>query len=312
MKPSIVVVSVNPAMDLTAYIDRLCLGHVNRFQNVEIHPAGKGMNVASVFALLGGNVTLLSFLGQDNAESFHQAMKKQGIVDNSIMLSGATRSNMKIIDSDQVITECNFPGAKVSEVDIVRFQSELDLLSQNYKTFVFTGSLPQGLSIHRYCEWMSQLRSQGKTVIFDGADELLVEGVKSKPSWIKPNEHEIMSLSSSDSNLTDISRLIKQQIENGIEHMVVSLGKEGLLYGNEFGLWQSTPPNVAVTNTVGAGDTLVAGLCWGQLMRWDTEKILRFATALSAVSVMSIKVSQIDLAQVDVLLRSVMVRVIQP
>lgn len=153
------------------------------------------------------------------------------------------------------------------------------------------------------------LRAKGKKVLFDSSNAALTAGLKASPWLVKPNDEELSqwvgkALESEDELLATGESLS----ETGIDNVVISRGAEGVLWLRD-GKWlQSQPPRMKVVSTVGAGDTLVAGMCWAELNQWDREVSLSFATALSALAVTQVNVGVEDIAHVEALQREIIVK----
>ena len=297
-KLNIVTVTLNPALDLTGTLPSLKTGSVNLVEAASLHPAGKGINVAKVLSELGANVTVTGFLGSENQHAFTCLFKKLGINDQFIRIKGETRTNIKIVEDTEKVTDINFPGIHIDEAALITFESTLFELAKKHTFFVIAGSLPLGLSAKRCATWINQLQAMGKKVFFDSSNQALVEGVKSNPYLIKPNDDELSALVNCE--LKDemaLKHAAQNLLKQGCENIVISLGEKGVLWLDKSGWLSSIPPKIKVVSTVGAGDTLVAGLCWGELNEWKKQKTLRFATALASLAVNQIGVGVDDLMQ---------------
>lgn len=298
-KLKVVTVTLNPALDLTGHLQTLTKGAVNQVQHSALEPAGKGVNVAKVLAELGADVTVTGFLGIENEAPFSQLFQRINASDKFIRVQGATRINVKLVEADSQVSDINFPGVNVSATEIAEFESMLFNLALSHDVFVIAGSLPVGITPDMCASWIAQLQQAGKKVFFDSSNAALSAGLAVQPWLIKPNDEELTqwaeSVSQADLSLTEIA----QQLSNtGIVNVVVSLGAEGVMWLNQDGWLQAKPPKMDVVSTVGAGDTLVAGMCWGHLNNWDKKQTLRFATALSALAVTQVGVGVDDINSV--------------
>lgn len=203
----VIVVSLNPAIDLTGTIDELKRGCVNRVDKTQTQPAGKGFNVAKVLCELGARVTLTGFLGAENASLFLQAFESIGIIDECIQIPGQTRTNLKIIDEDQCVTEINFPGFSVDEGQIQALETQLFQLAKSHDYIVITGSLPLNFRAIRLRQWIERLNAMNKRVILDTSQEALQEGIKGLPFLIKPNKAELAEIAEKEENLAVMAQL---------------------------------------------------------------------------------------------------------
>ena len=312
----VVTITLNPALDLTGHLaDNLNVGSVSLVSSSTLHPAGKGVNVAKVLSDLGADVTVTGFLGADNQEAFCQLFKEINAHDHFIRVSGATRINVKLVDNASDVSDINFPGVEVDQNAIEAFEATLDELANNHDYFVMAGSLPRGISPELCAKWIESLHQKGKKVIFDSSRQALKAGLNSHPWLIKPNDEELSELIGKELHSIEDCQQAAQTLESkGIDNIVVSMGAKGVMWLNQ-GQWlQAEPPKMDVMSTVGAGDTLVAGLTWGHLNQdldkdnWPQEKVLSFATALSALAVTQIGVGVTDLTSVNNLQQKIRIK----
>ncbi|WP_086981222.1 1-phosphofructokinase [Vibrio aphrogenes] len=292
----VVTITLNPALDLTGHLtDTLNVGSVSLVSKSDLHPAGKGVNVAKVLSDLGAQVTVTGFLGQDNQEPFCQLFTQMNAQDRFVRVAGATRINVKLVDNQSQVTDINFPGVIVDQTAIDAFEATLEQLALDHDYFVMAGSLPRGVTPQQCANWIELLHQKGKKVIFDSSREALKAGLNAQPWLIKPNDEELSELVGTTLTTTEACQQAAQTLESkGIENIVISMGSKGVMWLNQ-GQWlQSQPPRMQVVSTVGAGDTLVAGLTWGHLNQWLHQDILSYATALSALAVTQIGVGVPD------------------
>ena len=185
-------------------------------------------------------------------------------------------------------------------------------LAKDHGIFVIAGSLPRGLTAERCATWINKLQKMGKKVFFDSSNQALIEGVKSNPYLIKPNDEELSVLVNCELN-DDVAlkKAAQKLLSQGCENIVISLGEKGVLWLDKSGWISSLPPKIKVVSTVGAGDTLVAGLCWGELNNWDKQKTIQFSTALASLAVSQIGVGVDDLKHLNKIQDEVIVTVLK-
>ena len=299
MNNNVVTITLNPALDLTGTLQSLNKGGVSLVDNSYFHAAGKGVNVARVLSDLGANVTVTGFLGQENQAVFCQLFNEIGATDRFIRVVGATRINVKLVEKDGSVSDINFPGVSIDAEAIQAFEATLDELSQNHDYFVLAGSLPKGISPQLCASWITKLRANGKKVLFDSSRAALTSGIPASPWLIKPNDEELADFSGQlVESQADVIQIVKRLSDIGIDNIVISLGENGVMWLNQGEWLTAIPPKMTVVSTVGAGDTLVAGLCWGHMLRMDKPQLLTFATALSALSVTQVGVGVSNIEQV--------------
>jgi 1-phosphofructokinase len=283
----VITITPNPALDLTVTVDDLQLNAVNRGQAMQLDPGGKGVNVASFLADAGHAVAVTGFLGEENPARFEQLCARKGITDAFIRVPGQTRTGIKIVDpARQQTTDINMPGAAPPPAAQSALTATLDTWSSVCPWFVFSGSLPAGLSPDFYAAHIARLRAQGRSVVLDTSGEALSRGVKAGPTLIKPNLSELQHLVGHPlTTPVEIGQAARRLLDYGIAIVVVSMGAQGALFVNETQGWLAVPPSVLTRSTVGAGDAMVAGLVAAQLRALDLAEAARLATAFAVGAV---------------------------
>ncbi|KRP59874.1 1-phosphofructokinase [Pseudomonas orientalis] len=298
----ILTLTLNPALDLTVRLARLEPGEVNRSETLITHAAGKGVNVAQVLADLGHELTVGGFLGEGNPQAFEALIAQRGFTDAFVRVPGETRSNIKIAEHDGRVTDINAPGPEVSAQAQNALLEKLARIAPGFDAVVVAGSLPRGVSPQWFQALIEQLKNLGLKVALDTSGEALRAGLKAGPWMVKPNTEE---LGQALDNATDAIRQLHQQ---GVEHVVVSDGAAGVSWYSSGATLQATPPKVTVASTVGAGDSLLAGMLHGLLRDEAPEQTLRRATAIAAMAVTQIGFGISDDAQLVRLESGVAVR----
>lgn len=298
----VVTVTLNPALDLTGSLETLNVGTVSLVNHGSLHAAGKGVNVAQVLSDLGADVTVTGILGQDNQEMFVQLFEQIGATDKFIRVNGATRINVKLVEDNGNVSDINFPGVTVPESVINEFEQTLFALAEDHDFFVIAGSLPVGICPERLATWIRKLRQAGKKVLFDSSRDALTAGLEASPWLIKPNDEELASFIGQPLKTQQACQKAAESLAHtGIENIVVSMGAKGVMWLHQDQWLHAQPPKMKVISTVGAGDTLVAGLCWGHMQDMHKPELLRFATALSALAVSQVGVGIQNIEQLHAL-----------
>ncbi|MBA1237838.1 1-phosphofructokinase [Pseudomonas kunmingensis] len=282
----VLTVTLNPALDLTVQLPFLRLGEVNRSESLQVHAAGKGLNVAQVLADLGHQLTVTGFLGETNPQAFEQLFSARGFTDEFVRVAGETRSNLKLAETDGRVTDINGPGLSVSEAQCDELLARLQRLAPAHDLVVVAGSLPRGIDSQWFVQLLNSLKALGVRVALDTSGAALRDGLATRPWLIKPNEEELaeargVDLTGSSALLAEARRLQGE----GIEHVVVSQGADGVSWFSPGAALHANPPRVRVVSTVGAGDSLLAGMLHGLLVGWPAERTLAHATAIAAQAV---------------------------
>lgn len=306
----ILTITLNPALDLTVRVPHLEPGEVNRSQTLLSHAAGKGLNVAQVLADLGHSLTVSGFLGEDNQQAFNALFARRGFADAFIRVPGETRSNIKLAEDDGRVTDINGPGPHVNDLAQHALLDKLDHIAASHDAVVVAGSLPRGVSAQWLRELVLRLKALGCKVILDTSGEALKEGLRAGPWLVKPNAeelsealgHPVSSVASQVAAATELQTL-------GISHVVISHGADGVnWFSRGTQPLQALPPKVRVASTVGAGDSLLAGMVHGLISGHSPEQTLRSATAIAAMAVTQIGFGISDALQLVTLESGVNVR----
>ncbi|MCX2898612.1 1-phosphofructokinase [Pseudomonas mandelii] len=305
----ILTLTLNPALDLTVQLARLEPGQVNRSDEMHTHAAGKGVNVAQVLADLGHQLTVSGFLGADNPQAFDALFAKRGFVDEFIRVPGETRSNLKLAESDGRITDVNGPGPLVSDAAQQALLDRLEQIAPGHDAVVVAGSLPQGVSPAWLQALIERLKHLGLNVALDTSGAALRAALKAGPWLIKPNAEELAEVfDCAVESVTAQAEVASRLHAQGIEHVVISHGAQGVNWFSVGSAMHATPPKVSVASTVGAGDSLLAGMLHGLLSADTPEQTLRTATAIAAMAVTQIGFGIGDTAQLAQLEQGVRVR----
>ena len=305
----ILTLTLNPALDLTVELSVLTAGQVNRSDEMHTHAAGKGVNVAQVLADLGHQLTVSGFLGEDNLQAFETLFAKRGFVDAFIRVPGETRSNIKIAERDGRITDINGPGPMVDAAAQQALHDRLVQIAPGHDAVVVAGSLPRGVTAQWLRELIERLNQLGLKVALDTSGEALRAALQARPWLIKPNTEELADALGCEV----VSRAAEVQAAahlhaQGIDHVVISHGADGVNWFSVGSALHASPPKVSVASTVGAGDSLLAGMLHGLLSADTPEQTLRTATAIAALAVTQIGFGINDAAQLALLEQGVRVR----
>ena len=283
----IATVTLNPAFDLVGRLARIEIGEVNTVETLGLYPAGKGINVAKVLADLGIKLSVTGFLGEENQGDFVQAFAQNDVEDKFYRIAGKTRINVKITETEADVTDLNFLGFEISEKDWGAFTRESQTWESQYDLVAVCGSLPRGVTPEQFAAWLESLHQQGLKVVLDSSNAALTAGLTAHPWLVKPNRRELeVWAGRSLHTIEEVIEAAEQLRSHGIEHVIISMGEKGSVWLNSEGVLQAQPPRCEnVVSTVGAGDSMVAGLIYGFSQGWSKEKTLSFASATSALAV---------------------------
>lgn len=236
--------------------------------------------------LLGEEVSATGFIGGHNGEYIKSFLKKAGICADFIQVEGETRTcvNVKDLSTGQT-TELLEQGVPVNERQQKEFLENYKKLLCGCEVVTICGSVPVGIDKSFYNELIKLSKEAGKTVVFDSSGELLSAGVKAKPDVIKPNRDELMELIGRKIDTKEEIAAAASEIRaSGIENVIVSLGKDGAIFVTPDGVFQGTTPDIPIVNTVGCGDSLVAGFAAGIRRGLCAEDKIKLAMAVSTAN----------------------------
>ncbi|MFS3133912.1 1-phosphofructokinase [Gluconacetobacter sacchari] len=279
----IATVSFNPAIDQTITVDHLTPGEVHRARAVRQNAGGKGVNVASCLADWGIAVTAFGLLGRDNAESFQALCAEKQIVDRFLRIPGATRVNLKIVD-DRDTTDINMDGATVDAVAVERQSAQIEDFAGSDSLIVLSGSLPPGCPPDLYAGLIARLRKKGARVLLDtsGTPLMLALQGDTPPDIVKPNLRELADWAGEPvATADDAQRVAARLLARGVDLVVVSMGADGALFLSGTTALTARLRAESVASTVGAGDSMVAGLVAALSDGLALPDIARLSTAFA-------------------------------
>ena len=304
----IVTVTLNPAIDQTIHVGNFLVGEVNRVGEVRQNAGGKGVNVASALADLGVATVATGLLGRGNAGLFEDLFRAKCIEDRFVRIEGSTRLGLKVVDdSCHRVTELNYPGLAADPEDLGTLRAVVDELARPGTWFVLSGSVPPGTAPEIFAVLTRSIRARGGRVLLDTSGEPLRHALSETPDIVKPNQVELEQLiGTALDGVEDLSRVATSLITQGTRLVVVSMGSRGALFAQGRERLLAVPPKLAVRSTVGAGDTMVAGILLAQLRGLSLSDTARLATACGAHAVTRID-SGVDAASIRDLERQVAV-----
>ena len=313
MMANVATITLNAAYDLVGRLKRIELGEVNTVETLGLFPAGKGINVAKVLKDLGVDVTVGGFLGEDNQGDFVTLFDKLGLQDKFQRVPGRTRINVKITETDADVTDLNFLGYEISESAWQQFVADSLAYCQSFDIVAVCGSLPRGVTPDLFADWLKQLHQAGIKVVLDSSNAALAAGLNAKPWLVKPNHRELEAwVGYTLNSLEEIVSAAKKLKAQGIANVIISMGAQGSVWLSDEAVIQAQPPKCEnVVSTVGAGDSMVAGLIYGLINGLPQKDILAFASAVSAFAVSQSNVGISDRTLLEPILNNVNITVIE-
>ena len=283
----IYTVTFNPALDYVVWMDTLRPGEINRTQNEAIQYGGKGINVSTVLTALGVDNVALGFLAGFTGRALEEGLRSQGIHSDFIWLpEGLTRINVKVKGGKE--TEINGRGPTVDAAALRALQDKLDRLEAG-NILVISGSVPAALSHDVYEQILARLEDRGIQFVVDTTRDLLCSALPYHPFLIKPNNLELGEIfGKTPTTDTEIRHCAAQLQEKGARNVLVSMAGDGsLLLDERGGYYRLGVPKGTVRNSVGAGDSMVAGFLAGWLEKGDYAYAQRLGAAAGSATAFS-------------------------
>ncbi|MFW5988157.1 MAG: 1-phosphofructokinase [bacterium] len=282
----ITTVTLNPALDKILQLNSLKVGELNPVEKSLEKAGGKGINVARIVHKLNREVLAISLMGGYTGEVLQRIIKEEGIPSSIIDIQEKTRENIKIVEKSGSETEINQKGC----LDIKDYHKFLENFKNEIKKtdlLVLSGSLPQGLPSDTYCQLIELAQKENLKTILDTSGQALEIAINSKPYLIKPNIAELRSLFKLElRKISDIITAAKSIIAKGVNTVVISLGAKGALYIQKNCYYHLRPPLLKIAETtVGAGDSMVAGLAIAISENMSLKEMSKYSTALASLFV---------------------------
>lgn len=289
----IYTVTFSPALDYIVDLDKLEVGAINRTKKETMLPGGKGINVSIVLSNLGTKSVVMGFTGGFIGKYIEDEMKLHNIDSDFVHLEGNTRINVKI--KGMVETAINGQGPKVKEEDIEELINKLTKLTSK-DVLVISGAIPNTLPSDTYERILERIKDQNVTLIVDTTKDTLLKTLQYHPLLVKPNKEELEELFNVKIKSDDeLVKTAYKLIEMGAKNVIVSLGGDGaLLVENNTKHKIIRSPKGKVINTVGAGDSLVAGFIDEYFRSYDINKAFKRGIATGSASAFSENLATLD------------------
>jgi len=284
----IYTVTLNPTLDITYVLEEISYEEKVKAVEVIATPGGKGVNVSRALKAMGIDSVVMALIGGFTGAEILDLLHREGLILQIVRIIGETRTNVIILGkSDGRELVIRAPGPPVEDLKIDRISELIMSATHPPEMVVLSGSLPQGVDDDTYYRLTMEGKSRGVDVILDACGEPLREGLRAAPLLIKPNRVELEELAGC--KLEDQRQVLDycgDLISRGIEIVVVSLGKDGaLMVTSEVTLKGTVPPIDA--DTVGAGDSMVAGMVMGLTRSLPIVDVFHMGLACSVAAVMN-------------------------
>jgi 1-phosphofructokinase len=296
--------TITPSLDYTTYLPELRLGELNRTSDVFYYPGGKGINVSRVLGRLGTKSIALGYIGGFTGQYITDFLKEEGILTDFIRTGDITRINVKVKAAEE--SELNGPGPSINELQQQELLEKVQAMTSG-DWFVLAGSLTDTIPSSFFEEIAAICEKNNIKFVLDTSGSALIDLIHTKPFLVKPNIEELGELFNPViSTKEEAFHYAQKLVGKGIQHVVVSMGGEGaLLVTKDLALLAEAPKGLVV-NTVGAGDSLVAGFLASFTKDENATEAFRYGVASGSATAFSSDLCEKN--DVDQLLKHITIR----
>ena len=281
----IYTVTLNPSIDYIVRLDALTLGAVNRMDSDDKFAGGKGINVSRILKRLNKDTTATGFIGGFTGRFVEEGLIEEGISTDFVHVPSDTRINVKI--KAGVETEINGAGPVISEEDLAKLKAILAGLSEE-DTVVFAGSAPASLGNQVYNILIPLAKQAGAEVVCDFEGQTLLDSLNYQPLLVKPNNHELAAIFHVELNsLSDIEKYARELLSKGAQNVIISMAGDGALLVTADAAYFAKPIKGTVKNSVGAGDSMVAGFTGEYVSSGNPIEALKWGVACGTATTFS-------------------------
>ena len=281
----IYTVTLNPAIDYIVRLDHVETGAVNRMASEDKFAGGKGINVSRVLKRLDIENTATGFIGGFTGRFIEDVLTSEAISTNFVTVDQDTRINVKIKADEE--TEINGNGPEVTEAQLQELLNILSSLTAD-DVVVFAGSAPSSLGNAIYKQLIAATRATGAQVVCDFEGQTLIDSLEFNPQLVKPNNHQLgANFGVTLTELPEIERYAKEILAKGAQNVIISMAGDGALLVSPNGTYFAKPIKGEVKNSVGAGDSMVAGFMAGWMEKQDYEYAFHMGISAGSASAFS-------------------------
>ncbi len=305
----IATITLNPSLDEHIMVDGLMVDETNRWVRRRRYAGGKGIDVSRAIYTMGGISVAYGFIGGPNGRLLEILLDEEGALFSFTPIKQETRTNFIITDTrTHQQTRIGAPGPHITKRELERFTNKIREIRPIPDLLATGGSVPPGVPVSVYYDIVTDAKGLGVKTILDSEGRWLAEGIRAKPYLIKPNVHEAETLLGRE--LPTEETIIEAALDlvgMGIEVVVISRGKDGIIAATKGGLFKAVPPPVKVRSSVGAGDCTIAGLALKLAYGEPVIEACRLAVAMGTAAVLTSGTELCHRADVERLLPQVKV-----
>ncbi|MDR2832326.1 MAG: 1-phosphofructokinase [Streptococcaceae bacterium] len=278
----IYTITLNPAIDFIVRLDTLNIGEVNRMTSDDKFPGGKGINVSRLLNFLGTPTTALGFLGGFTGKFIEEKLQAEGICSDFTTIKQDTRLNIKLNADGE--TEINGAGPNITETEIQVFLQKLNQLTSE-DIVILSGSAPKSLGNEFYQQIIKKIKERQAAFVIDVEGQMLINSLVFEPLLIKPNHYELAAMFETHfETKEEMIPYAKELLKLGSKHVLISMGGAGALMITKDAVYFAEPIKREVKNSVGAGDSMVAGFVDEFVKTQDALRAFKMGVACGSAS----------------------------
>lgn len=281
----IYTVTLNPSIDYIVHVQQLQIGGLNRMNRDLKLPGGKGINVSRILNRLGTDTTVLGFAGGFTGRFIEDCLREESLRTDFVHIAGDTRINIKLKHGEE--TEINGQGPDIGEAEKEALFGKLSSLESG-DIVVLSGSVPPSLGDDFYGRLIDACKQRDAEFVIDTTGKALLEALPHRPLLVKPNHHELGELFGTTLESKEEIVIHGQKLlELGAQHVLVSMAGEGAFLIAKEGIFHANVPSGKVRNSVGAGDSMIAGFLGGMARSGDLLEAFRTGVACGSATAFS-------------------------
>lgn len=287
---NIVTLTINPALDKSAKIDHLVPEQKLKCKAIEFQAGGGGVNISRVLHTLGVNNNCMFTCGGDTGKTLKGLLQDEKLEITPISVEAWTRENLAVVDTKTDLQyRFGMPGHGLTATEIEVVKNTINKLVTDNSMFIMSGSIPDTMPSDFYIELINSLSAKNVKIIVDTSGEALKASLKKPVFLMKPNQGELAQLAGKDFlTKTEQEAFAMQLINNKhAEYVVVSLGARGAFLASQSGIFYQNTPSVKVKSTIGAGDSMVAGLVYAIAKGLPAQDILKWGVVCGVATTMT-------------------------
>lgn len=281
----IYTVTLNPSIDYYVYVDTFQVGGLNRMRHDIKYPGGKGINVSRVLSRIGIETKALGFIGGFTGRFIQEVLTQEGIATDFVQVDGDTRINIKLKTAEE--TEINGAGPNISASQLQELFGKIEEMD-NSDILILAGSIPSSLDDSLYSSMMKRCLDKGIRVVVDTSGKAMLELLRYKPFLVKPNQHELGEFFGVAVNtLEEVIQYGRRLVEMGAQHCIVSMAGDGAVLITADEAYVANVPQGKLINSVGAGDSLVAGFIGTFVRTGSVQQAFTYGVATGSATAFS-------------------------